>query len=189
MSLPLPVAANSVFGIYSDLAHLESALTALAHSGFPPADISVLYPERRQAVAERSESVNSPQQNSNLVQDKATVGGGTGALIGGALGSLAGLVALAIPGLGPFLVVGPILGGLVGAGVGGVLGEIVGALVGMGLTKEEAELYQGRLERGEILLAAQVHNSEQALRVKEILERTGAHDTFSTADIVGRRAA
>ena len=60
----------------------------------------------------------------------ATTGGVTGGVIGGTLGWLAGMGALAIPGLGPFIAAGPIMGLLAGAGAGGAIGGFVGSLVG-----------------------------------------------------------
>jgi len=64
---------------------------------------------------------------------------GTGAMVGGTLGWLAGIGALAIPGLGPFLAAGPIVGALAGAGAGGVVCGVVGALIGMGIPEYEAK--------------------------------------------------
>ena len=45
-----------------------------------------------------------------------------GGALGGTLGLLAGVGALAIPGLGPFIAAGPIMGALAGLGVGGAVG-------------------------------------------------------------------
>ena len=53
--------------------------------------------------------------------------------MGGTLGLLAGIGALAIPGVGPIIAAGPIMGALAGLGVGGAVGGLVGALVGMGI--------------------------------------------------------
>jgi hypothetical protein len=65
-----------------------------------------------------------------------------GGVIGGTLGVLVGLGALAIPGLGPLIAIGPISAGLAGLGVGGLVGGFVGALVGMGVTESDAQLYE-----------------------------------------------
>ena len=48
-------------------------------------------------------------------------------------GPVAGIGAQAIPGLGPFIAAGPIMGALAGLGVGGAVDGLVGALVGMGI--------------------------------------------------------
>ena len=43
-------------------------------------------------------------------------------MVGGTLGLLAGIGAIAIPGLGPFIAAGPIMGALAGLGAGGAVG-------------------------------------------------------------------
>ena len=45
------------------------------------------------------------------------------------MGLLAGIGALAIPGVGPIIAAGPIMGALAGLGVGGAVGGLVGALI------------------------------------------------------------
>jgi tetrahydromethanopterin S-methyltransferase subunit C len=67
-----------------------------------------------------------------------TTGVAAGGTIARTLGLLAGIGALAIPGLGPFIAAGPIMGALAGLGVGGAVGGLVGAFVGMGMPVYEA---------------------------------------------------
>ena len=69
----------------------------------------------------------------------------------GTLGLLAGIGALAIPGVGPFIAAGPIMGALAGLGVVGAVGGLVGALVGMGIPQYEAKRYEGRVKDGGVL--------------------------------------
>jgi len=103
-------------------------------------------------------------------------------VIGGALGWLAGIGALAIPGLGPFIAAGPIMGLLAGAGAGGAIGGLVGSLVGMGIPEYEAKRYEGRIKSGGILLSVHCDESEWVKRAKTILEETGAEDISSTGE-------
>jgi hypothetical protein len=49
------------------------------------------------------------------------------------MGWLIGMVALVIPGAGPFMVAGPIFSALVRAGVGGLVGEVERSVVDMGM--------------------------------------------------------
>src|ERR1035441_7003190 len=90
--------------------------------------------------------------------------------------------ALAIPGLGPFIAAGPIMGLLAGAGAGGAVGGVAGALIGMGIPEYEAKRYEGRVKSGGILLSVHSDNSDWTKRAKEILERTGAQDISSTGE-------
>jgi hypothetical protein len=106
----------------------------------------------------------------------------TGGVIGGTLGVLAGIGLLAIPGLGPFIAAGPIMAGLAGLGVGGAVGGVTGALVGMGIPEFEAKRYEGRLQKGGILLSVHCSSSDEVKRAKEIVERSGAEDVSSTGE-------
>lgn len=100
--------------------------------------------------------------------------------VGGALGLLAGLVALAIPGLGPFMVAGPILGALAGAGVGGVVGQVTGALVGMGISGVDAQDYEGRIKKGQVLVAVHAEAQSGILQAEQILRLHGAENVIVT---------
>jgi len=112
----------------------------------------------------------------------ATAGAASGAVLGGILGWLAGIGALAIPGLGPFIAAGPIMGMLAGAGAAGVTGGIVGALVGMGIPEYEAKRYEGRVKEGGILLSVHCDSTEWVKRAKKTLEETGAEDISSAGE-------
>lgn len=105
-----------------------------------------------------------------------------GGVIGGTLGLLAGVGLLAIPGLGPFIAAGPIMAGLAGLGVGGAVGGLTGALIGMGIPEFEAKRYEGRLQKGGILLSVHCATSDEIKRAKEIIERTGGEDVSSTGE-------
>jgi hypothetical protein len=164
---------KSVFGIYASRSAVQNALSALKGAGFQNADVSVLLPENLGSKEIATE------KNTKAPEGAAT-GAGSGALIGGTLGWLVGIGALAIPGLGPFIAAGPIMAALAGAGVGGAVGGVTGALVGMGVPEYEAKRYEGRLQKGGILMSVHCDTSEEIKRGKEILERTGAED-ISTA--------
>jgi len=93
-----------------------------------------------------------------------------------------GIGALAIPGLGPFIAAGPIMGMLAGAGAAGVAGGIVGSLVGMGIPEYEAKRYEGRVKAGGILLSVHCDSSEWVSRAKKIIEETGGEDISSASE-------
>lgn len=111
-----------------------------------------------------------------------TAGVVTGGIIGGTLGLLAGLGALAIPGVGPFIAAGPIMGALAGIGSGGTIGGIIGALVGAGIPEYEAKRYENRLKEGGILLSIRANNDDLAKRTKDILNKNGAEDVSISSE-------
>ena len=117
---------------------------------------------------------------------KAPEGTTAGVLGGGALGTtlglLAGLGALAIPGVGPLIAAGPIMGALAGLGIGGTLGGLVGALVGMGIPEYEAKRYEGRVNDGGILVSVHCDSSEEIARAKDVLKAAGGEDIASSGE-------
>jgi hypothetical protein len=166
---------TAVFGIYPTYDSVENAVDTLKQAGFRNTDISVLFPENLGTK-------DFAHQKGTKAPEGATAGAGTGAVLGGALGWLAGIGALAIPGIGPFIAAGPIMGALAGVGVGGAVGGIAGALIGMGIPEYEAKRYEGRVKQGGILLSVHSDSSDWTKKAKEILERTGADDISSTGE-------
>jgi hypothetical protein len=165
-----------VFGIYSTLASVENATDSLLRTGFANSDISALVPE----------SLGGPKDMGTEKSTKAPEGAATGVtaggVIGGTLGVLAGVGLLAIPGLGPFIAAGPIMAGLAGLGVGGAVGGVTGAFVGLGIPEFEAKRYEGRLQKGGILLSVHCDTSDEIKRAKDVLKASGAEDISSTGE-------
>jgi len=166
---------TAAFGIYRTREQAENAVDTLTANGFRATDISVLMPEN-------IGTKDFAHEKNTKAPEGAAAGAGTGAVIGGTLGLLAGIGALAIPGLGPFIAAGPIMGALAGVGTGGAVGGLIGALVGMGIPEYEAKRYEGLVKSGKILLSVHCDNSEWTGKAKEILERTGAEDVSSTGE-------
>jgi len=166
---------TAAFGIYRSRSQAEQAIDTLINNGFRPEDVSILMPENIGTKDLKAEK-------NTKAPEGTTSGAIAGGAIGGTLGLLAGIGALAIPGLGPFIAAGPIMGALAGIGSGGVVGGIIGALVGMGIPEYEAKRYEGLVREGGILVSVHCDNSEWVGRAKDILERTGATDISSAGE-------
>lgn len=166
---------TAVFGIYPTRSAVEHALDSLKAAGFRNTDVSVLLPENLGTKDLGTEKATKAPEG-------AATGAGSGAVLGGALGWLAGIGALAIPGLGPFIAAGPIVAALAGMGVGSAVGGVTGGLVGLGIPEYEAKRYEGRIEKGGILLSVHSDNSDWTKKAKEILTATGAEDVSSTGE-------
>lgn len=166
---------TAVFRIYRDRRHAEEAVDALRGAGFRNSDVSVLLPDNMGTK-------DFAHEKSNKTPEATAVGATSGGVLGGALGWLAGIGALAIPGVGPFIVAGPIMGALAGIGVGGTVGGLVGALVGMGIPEYEAKRYEGRVRAGGVLLSVHCDDSSWVKRAKDIVRDTGAEDVSSTGE-------
>jgi hypothetical protein len=166
---------TAVFGIYSGRAAAESAVERLTAAGFSHQDVSVL-------MSDNKGSKDFATEKNTKAPEGTATGVGVGGTIGGTLGLLAGLGALAIPGVGPLIAAGPIMGALAGLGVGGAVGGLVGALVGMGIPEYEAKRYEGRIKDGGVLLSVHCDSSEEVSRAKDILKATGAEDIASSGE-------
>jgi hypothetical protein len=166
---------TAVYGIYANRAMAESAVDRLLADGFRNEDISVL-------LQDNVGTKDFAHEKQTKAPEGTTTGVIAGGAIGGTLGLLAGIGALAIPGLGPFIAAGPIMGTLAGLGSGGVVGGIVGALVGMGIPEYEAKRYEGRVKEGGILVSVHCDNSAWVSKAKAVLKDTGAEDVSSAGE-------
>lgn len=166
---------TAAFGIYKTRTQAESAIDALLAAGFRNDDISVLAPDV-DATRELATEKNTK------APEGVTTGATAGGAIGGTLGLLAGIGALAIPGVGPFIAAGPIMGALAGVGAGAAAGGLIGALVGMGIPEFEAKRYEGRVKDGGILVSVHCDDSDWTDKAKDILERTGGTDVSSAGE-------
>jgi len=166
---------TAVFGIFESAAQAERAVDALVSDRFASDDISVLLPDTQS-------SKEFAHEKNTKAPEGTTTGVAAGGTIGGTLGLLAGIGALAIPGVGPFIAAGPIMGALAGIGVGGTVGGLVGALVGMGIPEFEAKRYEGRVKKGGVLLSVHCDTSEAITRARNILTRSGAADISSAGE-------
>lgn len=109
------------------------------------------------------------------VGDRIQVWGKTGAFWGGLCGVLVGSAFFWIPGVGPLLVAGPlvgwIVGGLEGALVGGGLGAIGAGLFSLGIPKDSILRYEMAIKTGKFVLIA--HGTpDEAMRAKAILDHS-----------------
>lgn len=166
---------TAVYAIFSNRSQAERAVDALRADGFRSADISVLFP-----------SNETTKEFAHEKATKAPEGAATGALggatVGGVLGWLSGIGAIAIPGAGPFIAAGPIIGLLSGAGLGGTIGGIGGALVGLGIPEYEAARYEGRIKDGGVLLSVHCDDNDWVRKAKDVLERSGGEDIGSKSE-------
>jgi hypothetical protein len=166
---------TAVFGIYRNSGEAERAVDRIVAAGFSNNDISVLLPDN-------SSSKEFAHEKNTKAPEGTTTGVTAGGAVGGTLGLLAGIGALAIPGLGPFIAAGPIMGALAGLGVGGAIGGLIGALVGMGIPEYEAKRYEGRVKDGGVLLSVHCNSSDEVSLAEDLLKQTGAQDISSAGE-------
>ena len=167
--------SKALFCIATSEAQAEIIVTQLKEAGFAYNDISVLFPDK-------ASTHHFAHEQHTKAPEGAAAGASTGGVIGGTLGWLAGIGALSIPGLGPFIAAGPIMAALSAAAVGAAVGGITGALVGMGIPEYEAKRYEGRIQKGNILISVHTETGEDANRAREIVKRAGAEDIATASE-------
>ena len=141
---------KNLVGIFETENEAISVIRRLKEIGYHEDEITV--------VAKDKDKMNRIDDEMNIdtkTQGDAS-GAGTGAVIGGTLGGLAAalpaLGLLAIPGVGPILAAGPIVGIIGGIVAGGVAGGLVGALVDMGVNEKDAKEYELQLDQGRVIV-------------------------------------
>ena len=172
------MANKAVFGLYSRRQQVENAVDELKAQGFRNTDVSVLF-------SENVGTKDFAHEKGTKAPEGVATGATSGAVVGGALGWLAGIGAIVIPGIGPLIAAGPIIGALTGLGVGGTVGGIAGGLIGLGIPEYEAKRYEGRIKEGNILLSVHADDSEWTNKAERILKDTGADNISSTSEAKG----
>jgi hypothetical protein len=166
---------KAVFCIAQSIEQAETIVDRLKAAGFPKDDISVLFPDK-------TSTKDFAHEKHTKAPEGAAIGGAAGISVGAVMGWLAGIGTLAIPGVGPFIAAGPIMGALSGAAVGAATGSLTGALVGLGIPEYEAKRYEGKITGGSALISVHTENSESRSKVEEIFEEAHAEDISYTGE-------
>ncbi len=157
---------NSVVAVYSTHTEADQAVKELQRGGVDMKKLSIVgkgYHTDEHAVG---------YYNSG---DRMKYWGKVGAFWGGFWGLLFGSAFFMIPGLGPILAAGPVVGWIVGAlesaAVVGGLGALGAGLYGMGIPKDSIVKYEAALRTDQFLLIVHGTVSEVA-KARDIIETT-----------------
>lgn len=159
---------TAVVGIYCSHTAAEASVKGLQRSGFVMTKLSIVgkdYHTEEHVVGYYNTG------------DRMKVWGKLGAFWGGLWGVLFGSAFFFIPGIGPLIVFGPLVGwivaGLEGAAVAGGLSAMGAVLYGIGIPKDSVMQYETALKSDKFLVIA--HGSpEEVTKARRILETTGA---------------
>jgi hypothetical protein len=177
----MEVKDQSVIGLFSDRSQADGAVVELKNLGYSSDDISVVV----KVDSTASQETETDDAGSNVAKGAVT-GATTGAAVGALAGLLVGIGAITVPGVGALLIGGPIASalGLTGAAAatvsgatsGVVAGGLIGGLAGLGMSQEEAQVYETRLNEGAIMLAVPIAVSLDDARIVQIFENNGADE-------------
>lgn len=162
---------RNIVGIFETRAEAESAINRLKAHGIAADQISVAMKDTAQQA-----EITGATGTEDLSGEGAAAGAVSGAAIGAIVGLAVAGTTFVLPGVGTFLVWGPLASVLSGAGIGAASGGVLGALIGSGIPEPQAHHYMTGLEAGHIIVTVSVPDDvTDSARV--IFNEEGSHQT------------
>jgi hypothetical protein len=170
---------NAVVGIFNAHTEAETSIKELQRSGFDMKKLSIVgkdYHTEEHVVGYYN------------IGDRMKFWGKQGAFWGGFWGLLFGSALFVIPGVGPLVVFGPLVGWIAGALEGAVviggLSALAAALYSIGIPKNSSIVYETALKSDKFLVIAH-GTADEAAKAKSILETSGASQVDIHTGILG----
>jgi hypothetical protein len=162
---------SAVIGIYNSHTDAEASIKELQRSGFDMKKLSIVGKDYH------TEEHVIGYYNAG---DRMKLWGKRGAFWGGFWGLLFGSALFVVPGIGPFIVFGPlvtwIVAGLEGAAVVGGLSALGAGLYSIGIPENSIVQYEAALKSDKFLVIAH-GTADEVAKAKGIIETTGAAQT------------
>ncbi|HYF04555.1 MAG TPA: general stress protein [Patescibacteria group bacterium] len=167
---------KTMLGVFDTRHDAEHVIEDLRKLDIPDRDITFV------ASDKSGMTIPTPETGKNIAK-----GVGSGAVTGGVIGAIAGLVVAngILPGLGTLFVAGPLAAalGFTGAAAttaaavltGAAAGGLIGAFGGIGVSQEEAKMYEQRVKKGDIVVGTVIDNAEEP-KVRSIFDTHNADE-------------
>lgn len=159
---------KTIAGFFRTRTEGETAYNQLIANGFARDQVSFVAGDTRGHQTPAIGPIEGTGAESEMPQDVA---------MGSAIGLTAGLILLVIPGIGPFLAIGPLAAAMGGIAAGAGVGGIVGLLRDHGVTEEEAEFYEDGVRRGGSLITVRGATEEEEKKARKIMKDNGTIET------------
>jgi hypothetical protein len=164
---------NVISAVFDSRSEAEAAVAQLRNEGIDSGKLSLIGRDGDNATT----TDGSGEEVKEGVGDTVK-----GALGGAGLGAILGVAALAIPGVGPLAAAGAIASSAIpgaaaiGAGVGAAAGGLTGLLKDHGVSDDDANYYEGRINNGGTFVSVDASDGNISPEtVREILSRNGGH--------------
>jgi hypothetical protein len=166
---------HEVLNIFPTHVEAEAAVLELQKAGFDMHKISIIGKDYQ-----TTEHIRGFLTWKDTAKSVAGEAGYWGSFFGGLFGILTGVGILFIPGAGPVIIAGHVVGvlaawleGMLVGGVGAaVAGGLVGALVGLGIPKEKALKYETDIKAGKFMVIIS-STVEEVNEAQQILQDAG----------------
>ena len=166
---------NIISAVFDNRSQAEAAIAELQNQGIGNGKLSII--GRDEGGATHTDG--SGEEAKEGIGDTLK-----GALGGAGIGAILGVAALAIPGVGPLAAAGAIASSAIpgaaaiGAGAGAVAGGVTGMLKDHGVSDEDADYYESRINDGGTFVSVDASEGEVSTEtVREILLRNGGHNS------------
>ncbi len=173
--------ANTVAGLFKDIADAHALTEDLLRAGFPRDSINLI----TNVQALEPQPGARPSFGEDEINEDKSAGTAARAVAGGVLGGTAGVLAaaaaLAVPGIGLALATGPAMTILGGAVAGALGGGVIGALTQFGIPEEHAQIYAEGVRRG-LTLVTVTGTDAQAARTVRLMH---AHQVIDIEEHAG----
>ena len=169
--------AATTSAMFDSQAEAQRAVADLRAAGVPDSALSVIAKRDGTTTTTGGDGAVTDEHHESYLR---------GILGGGALGTGLGVLALAIPGVGPFVAAGAIAASAVpgamalGAAAGVAAGTLNESLKDHGVSDEDAHYYGERLGTGGILVTVNGSSGIDGASVSDILRRNGGHNAAGT---------
>jgi uncharacterized membrane protein len=165
---------NIISAVFDQRSEAEAAVQELRQVGVDTGRLSL--------VGRDEGRMSASDGSGHITDDDAGEDTAKGALGGAGLGAILGVAALAIPGVGPLAAAGAIASSAIpgaaaiGAGAGAVAGGLGGFLTNHGVSDQDADYYESRINEGDIFVSVDTSEGDiSAEQAREILARNGGH--------------
>ena len=166
---------NIISAVFDSRSEAQDAVTELRSAGIASDKLSI--------IGRDGDGTNVTDGSGERSDDGDGTGDAVkGALGGAGIGAILGVAALAIPGVGPLVAAGAIAStaipgaAAIGAGAGALAGGLTGLLTDHGVSGDDAEYYEGRINDGGIFVSVDASDGNiPAETVRDILSSNGGH--------------
>ncbi|MGV3617642.1 MAG: general stress protein [Fimbriimonas sp.] len=166
--------ATTVVGLFDDRETAQAAVKDLVDAGFGRDHISIVAADPGGTLYNQH-----VDDEGSIAGEGAATGLTSGAVVGGLLGLLIGAGLIFVP--AGVLAAGPIVGLIAGGAAGAAAGGVLGGLIGLGIPKEDADVYAEGVRRGGTLVTVSTDDANVD-RAHTILDRDGAVDVEERAE-------
>jgi hypothetical protein len=164
---------QAVIAVYATHREAEDAIRTLHASG---------YEMRKLSIVGKDIQTKEDVIGYYTAGDRMKAWGTVGAVWGGFWGMMVGSAFFMIPGVGPLLVAGPLIGWITGALEGAVvvggLSALGAGLFSIGIPKESVVLYEEQIRTGKYLVVA--HGTPDQVKTTSDLFAASKHDGITT---------